>query len=59
MMSELLMNPCEYYHDNRQNNFNSFTIQMLNTKNKYYAFVLDWMSGTIDRTIKVHFSHRC
>ncbi len=44
MKSELLMNPPEHFHDNKHNNFNAFTSQMLNTKNKYKACVFDCIS---------------
>lgn len=44
MKSELLMNPPEHFHDNRHNNFSEFTSQMLSTKKKYKACVLDCIS---------------
>lgn len=47
MKSELLMNPPEHFHDNRHNNFNAFTSQILSTKNNYKACVLDCISISI------------
>lgn len=42
--NELLMNPPEHFHDNRHNNLNVFTSQMLSTKNTHKTFVLDYVS---------------
>lgn len=41
MTIELLMNSLEHLHDNRRNNFNVLTSQMLSTKNKCKADLLD------------------
>lgn len=41
MKIELLMNSLEHLHDNRRNNFNVLTSQMLSTKNKCKADLLD------------------
>lgn len=41
MKIELLMNPLQHLHDNRRNNFSVLTSQMLSTKNKCKADLLD------------------
>lgn len=59
MKSELLMNPPEHFHDNRHNNFNASTSQMLATKNKYKAFVLDHISILIAYITTAHHNDLC
>lgn len=43
MKSELLMNPLEHFHDNKDNNSNVFTSKMLSTKSKEKAFPHNWI----------------